>query len=606
METHKFELNLTGLLRLLADHIYSTDEVGIRELIQNSHDAIQRRKIEENSPSPHPRIDIVTDSLHGTLTISDNGAGLTADEIRRYLATIGASGTAELRSDLIGQQGEKQFVGCFGIGFLSGFTLASKIELTTRSYRGEEAFRFECDGDEDYELSRHEAMDVGTSVKLHMKPEAEYLLEGHRLLSCIRKYADFLSVPIHVDGSEVAVNRMSAPWEHADPEKAISRYIDQSLGNDSIVAFRLRDWCVDLGHDQLTLPLNGFLWVPRTHVGITSQPGLRVYVRRMLIVERERAMLPKHSLVNGVVDCPALQPTASREAIVRDDTYDLVCRAIEEQIAMEFRRLAEREPELWKEIALHHTETLLAWANQDDDFFTRVMNDIPLPTSRGRMTLDQYLSLSDGRLHCLSHDASATSIQSRVLSEANLGMPAINLSSSLVERFVEKYVRKNRSVELVRLDDVSPQFLHPVDSRGYETLMERVRLHGLDVEVSAYQPLELPAVLVSSIQTQSARDAMEACRSDGLPAVVAEVLESYVDEMVERNGSLEGTLMLNANAPLIQELSRVDQWNERADAVLSLVCEQAKVISGMRLNTTQSRDSLQVTAQAMTKVLKND
>jgi molecular chaperone HtpG len=101
MATQKFELHLKGLLKVLAEHIYSTNLVGIRELIQNSHDAIQRRAIEEQPPSYQPRIDIETDRVSGTLSLHDNGAGLTEDEIHKYLAVIGASGTGELRQDLI-------------------------------------------------------------------------------------------------------------------------------------------------------------------------------------------------------------------------------------------------------------------------------------------------------------------------------------------------------------------------------------------------------------------------------------------------------------------------------------------------------------------------
>src|SRR5262245_58660464 len=136
MQNHRFNLHLPGLLKVLAEHLYSGKKVGLRELIQNAHDSCTRRKIEQADPHYRPRIDINADPAKRLLTIRDNGSGLTAQEISDYLTTIGRGYTRELRERLTAAEAA-QLIGQFGIGFLAAFLLADEVTLTTRSFRGE-------------------------------------------------------------------------------------------------------------------------------------------------------------------------------------------------------------------------------------------------------------------------------------------------------------------------------------------------------------------------------------------------------------------------------------------------------------------------------------
>ena len=137
-ERQRFNLHLPGLLKVLAEHLYSSKKVGVRELIQNSHDSCVRRRIEGNETDYPPRIDLAIDPVKRTLIISDNGFGLTADEITNYLSTIGRGYTRELREQLsLASRAEAaELIGQFGLGFLSAFLLASEVILTTRSFQG--------------------------------------------------------------------------------------------------------------------------------------------------------------------------------------------------------------------------------------------------------------------------------------------------------------------------------------------------------------------------------------------------------------------------------------------------------------------------------------
>src|SRR3954454_4022992 len=196
-ERQRFNLHLPGLLKVLAEHLYSSKKVGVRELIQNSHDSCVRRRLEGDEPDYEPRIDLSIDPDKRTLTVSDNGYGLTADEITNYLATIGRGYTRELRErlSLCSATEATELIGQFGLGFLSAFLLASEVTLLTRSAQGGPALRWFSTGDEHYDIRPGDRDAIGTTVELKVKPAASFILSDQALADTVRTYADFLPIP---------------------------------------------------------------------------------------------------------------------------------------------------------------------------------------------------------------------------------------------------------------------------------------------------------------------------------------------------------------------------------------------------------------------------
>src|SRR5436305_33996 len=154
METRgRFQLHLPGLLKVLAEHLYSTQKVGVRELLQNAHDSCVRRALEYPEPSYRPRIDLMVEPATRMLRIADNGCGLTIEEIHEYLTVIGRGYTRELRDRLAAEDPEtsQELIGQFGIGFLSAFLLAAELTVQTRSVGGSPPLRWFSTGNEDFE-----------------------------------------------------------------------------------------------------------------------------------------------------------------------------------------------------------------------------------------------------------------------------------------------------------------------------------------------------------------------------------------------------------------------------------------------------------------------
>ncbi|MBM3275566.1 MAG: ATP-binding protein, partial [Candidatus Sericytochromatia bacterium] len=214
MEVAKLEIHAENVLPIIKKWLYSDKEIFLRELLSNSVDAITKLKhvaLTESVPAPPPGIDIRVDKDRGTLTISDTGIGMSAEEIRTYLGQVAFSGAESfLERYKLGQEGDF-IIGHFGLGFYSAFMVAEKVEVVSKSYKaGEPAVRWISEGGLEYSLDGAEREETGTDVILHLgKNETDYL-EDVRVLHIVKKYCNFLPVPIRLAGRQI--NEQSPLW----------------------------------------------------------------------------------------------------------------------------------------------------------------------------------------------------------------------------------------------------------------------------------------------------------------------------------------------------------------------------------------------------------
>ncbi|MBI1915001.1 MAG: ATP-binding protein [Planctomycetes bacterium] len=604
-ERQRFNLHLPGLLKVLAEHLYSSKRVGVRELIQNSHDSCVRRRIEGDEPDYEPRIDLSIDPDQRTLTVSDNGYGLTADEITTYLATIGRGYTRELRErlSLDDAAAATELIGQFGLGFLSAFLLASEVTLLTRSAQGGPCYGWHSGGDEYYQMQPAWREEIGTTVELRLKPAASFLLQERSLIETVRQYADFLPIPIHVQEEQLPVNLMAPPWEADHPDRAIKDYISRAFRTESLWVMPLRDWKVDLGHDTLTVPLNGFLFVPPGSVASVREFGdLNVYIRRMFICERERDLLPPWArFVRGVVDSPLLQPTASRESIHQDDNFELVRQAMEEQLGEGLRELAREEVSTWKRIVRGHADLIISWAVSDNEFFDRVEDIVTFRTSRGPLSLREYLDLSGGTLYYVTRELG--SLQEQVLAEGR-DVPAIDASWSLITPFLEKYASRHPDVALVQLDGEAEQLLRPVSEEKFAALLDFYRRREVKARVASFKPAEAPALVLYPQGAELAREAQESRQAGDLPGPLAGLVQEYIDQKFSGGTDLRGTLYLNASCPLVRQLAEKPPAAETLSAVLTLLHQVARLFAGRMLSAADAVEAFGETTQAIQGLLR--
>jgi len=278
-EQHQIQINLPGLLRMLGENIYAEADVAIREMIQNAHDTCIIRGTQDDS-FQSPQIHISFDKARQTLSIADNGTGMTEADLHKNLATIGESFTRIQREQLRQQDAREAalLIGQFGIGLLSAFSISRQVEVFTRHWQDDQGFRWVCEGDIHYTIEPYNKTTNGTTVILRLLDSKLELLDESRLRQAIKKYADFLSIPIFLNGNQA--NACTPPWESENTD--LSEYIQKrwDLLPFSIIAFDTEA----MKSDQSLPRVSGLLFVPLIPFELSRHFGeIDIYISRMFI-----------------------------------------------------------------------------------------------------------------------------------------------------------------------------------------------------------------------------------------------------------------------------------------------------------------------------------
>jgi molecular chaperone HtpG len=332
----------------------------------------------------------------------------------------------------------------------------------------------------------------------------------------------------------------------------------------------------------VTIPLQGFLFVPPSSVASVREYGdMRVFIRRMFITDQEQDLLPPWArFVRGVIDCPLLQPTASRENLHQDDTFEAVRQALEDQLGAALRRLAAEQPNIWKQIVRGHTDVITGWAVRDNEFFERVAPIITFRTSRGQLNLAEYLRLTDDTLYFVTRELG--SLQEQLLAEGH-DVPVIDASWFAVTPFLEKYASRNLGVRLQQLDGDAGQLLRPVDAAPFAGLLEAYRAMGVRAAVAAFKPIDVPALMIYPHNAEFIIESRKALDEEAIPDAIAGLVGQYLEQFDSSESDLKGTLYLNASSGLVRELAANPPAAPAFAATLTLLHQIARVFAGRTL-----------------------
>jgi molecular chaperone HtpG len=499
MTSHQIQINLPGLLRMLGENIYADPEVAVREMIQNAHDGSIIRMTKQ-AEFKNPAIHLTFDKARRTLTIADNGTGMTEEELHKNLATIGESFTRMQKEDLRGKQREEAalLIGQFGIGLLSAFAIARQVEFYTRSYQGgSHGLKWTCAGDINYTVEKVAKDDVGTRVVLHVLDSKLDLLDEKRLRQAVKKYADFLPIPIQLNGSQV--NTGTPPWERTDDEQFdYEEYLQQryDLFPLAVIPFDTRSMEAEAQRDMPNVA--GILFIPLIPFELTRDFGeVDVYVSRMFVKGNEKDLLPRWArFVKGVINSPDLTPTLSRGELVVDDNYKKIREFLGAVVLGYLRMLQQKAPEKLKLIVGAYNNTIKARAMDDDAFFDAVCDLVRVSTDRGQITMSEYLAKSANIIYYFAERGTAT--QHKLLF-AHKGLPVIDASWGQEEEFLEKYAER-KGVKIERLAagaGVIFKVLETVDEKWQALERDFERTVRRAAKAVEFEPETVPAVLVA-------------------------------------------------------------------------------------------------------------
>lgn len=517
------KVDLSGLMAVLGEHLYSTPNVALRELIQNAHDSCHRRRLESDPESREdfePRVDVNASRADQTLSITDNGAGLTRDEIEKYLATVGSGYTRTLREK--GSDHGKGLIGFFGLGFLSAFIIAERTEVHTCSYQDpERAWLFSSRSGQSYTVRSAPVRPVGTTVTLHLSAKYAELGDIDTLHTLLLRYCGLLEFPIHV-AQLGAVNADPPPWrDRRDHSPLRRKKLALELASRFEPTFQPL-FTLPIQSGGSDAPCDGMLWLQDGSTYATSDNrNVWVFVRGMMVTDEDRELLPSWAgFVGAVVESDALVPTASRESLQKNDTYHRTAEQLRESLVTGLAEVAKTDPESWQRMLTRHNEALLGASLCDDRLFDLLDRQLTVPTSQGDLPVPAVLERSGGKIHVAQSDDSGFE---ELLFRA-LKVPVVRGTRYGALPFCQLYTSR-RSGQLVLLgtgtgnrDLFRPAELSPDDA-------ERLKIwfahDDVEVVLARYRPGHLPLVLVPDRDVELKRrlESDEAKRSIGTAAL---------------------------------------------------------------------------------------
>jgi len=366
-ETFGFQAEVVQLLDLMINSLYSNKEIFLRELISNASDAIDRLRLEllaqgENPEEEGPlQIRVSYDRDAGTLTVADNGIGMSRAEVIEHIGTIAKSGTREFFQALTGdQRQDATLIGQFGVGFYSAFIVADRVELITRraGLAAEDTVRWSSDGRGQYTLEAAERPGRGTTVVLHLRDDDRDLLNGYRLRAIIAKYSDHISLPIVMPSETSAekdeqsaapetVNQASALWTRPKSEISDQEYTDfyKHIASDYADPLSWVHSKIE-GTYEYTLLLFIPARAPYDLWLLDSSRGVRLHVRRIFIMEDSGQLMPRYlRFIRGVIDSSDLPLNVSRELLQGSRVVDRIRSNAVKKVLQLLKDLAEKEPD---------------------------------------------------------------------------------------------------------------------------------------------------------------------------------------------------------------------------------------------------------------------
>ena len=360
-EIKEFQAETKQVLRLVIHSLYSHKEIFLRELISNASDACEKLRFEAIATpdllgGDSLSITLTPDSAAGTLSIRDNGIGMSQEEVIDNLGTIARSGTKKFLETLSGDSAkDAQLIGQFGVGFYSAFIVADKVTVLSKRSDAP-GIRWESDGEGQYQIEGSDKADRGTEVILHLREEDKEFLEPSRLRTLVRKYSDHLSTPIvlKADDKEETINQAKAFWTRPKSELKDEDYqaFYKHLAHDSEDA---RLWA----HNKVegNIEYTSLLYLPKRApfdlYEREQKGGIQLYVKRVFIMDKAAELLPPYlRFMRGLVDSADLPLNVSRELLQNNRTVEKIKSALVKRSLDMLEELAANKPqeyaEFWK------------------------------------------------------------------------------------------------------------------------------------------------------------------------------------------------------------------------------------------------------------------
>ena len=414
MERKQFKTEVSELLHLIIHSLYSHKEIFLRELVSNASDALDKLKyrtlVDGKTPDGELRIDIsFTEGDKRTLTISDNGIGMSHDELNDNLGTIARSGTKSFLQSLTeDQKKDSNLIGQFGVGFYSAFMVADKVEVTSKAYGQEQAYKWVSDGKDKYTIEEAEREGCGTTIVLYLNDEGKEYGNRWQIENLIKQYSDHIAYPIYlaydqntyddkynVTGTEHKVekiNSAAALWTRSKSslkEEDYNSFYKDTCHDSENPLFYLHTKAE--GATEYTTLFFIPAKAPFDMYHADYKPGVKLYVKRVYITDDDKELLPTYlRFVKGVIDSEDLPLNVSREILQQNRVMSTIRNASVKKLLGEFKKISEQNPELYNKFIEQYNRPLKEGLYQDYANRDELLDLVRFKSS----TVDGYTSLA--------------------------------------------------------------------------------------------------------------------------------------------------------------------------------------------------------------------
>ena len=597
LEKGNITIHTENIFPIIKKSLYTDHEIFLRELISNSVDAISKLKMaslagEARGEVPEPEINLAIDKENRTLSITDNGIGMTGEEIKKYINQVAFSSAEEFINKY--QKSANDLIGHFGLGFYSAFMVAKKVEIDTLSYQeGATPVHWSCDGSPEFELTDSSRSQIGTTITLTLMDEEGEYLEPARIRQLVKTYSDFMPVPIKIDGE--VINQQRALWKESPQNLTKEDYLEfyrylYPFQEEPLL------W-VHLNTDYPFL-LNGILYFPKLRPDVDVSKGqLKLFCNQVFVSDHCEEIIPDFLMpLRGVIDSPDIPLNVSRSALTKDRTVrriaDFIAKKIADRLKSLYNEDAKEYIRCWGDVG-----TFIKFGSLKEDKFKQQVEDIliyrttykPLETpvqvavqtaegdawqeataktpleaieQEGYTTLKAYLERHKERhenrvFYCTDPRSQSTYVE-------------LYKNQGLEILFFDSFIDTNYFIPFLEREYSDVKFTR-VDSELDSTLLERDQASEIIDPASNKTRAELiKEIFAKALDNSRINIKTEALKSDDPqatpPAIV--LLPEAMRRLQEMTAMMqqkamafpeEHILMINTNHPLIQQIIQISQ-----------------------------------------------
>jgi len=559
LESGKISVQTENIFPIIKKWLYSEKDIFVRELVSNAVDAINKLKkislTEEFEGGTDYRIDLTFDQEARTLSIEDNGIGMTAEEVKKYINQIAFSGAEDFFKKYQASEGDPGIIGHFGLGFYSSFMVSKKVVIETKSYQKDsQAVKWESESGVDFQISISDRQTRGTKITLHLDSESGEYLDKWKLKELIKKFCDFLPVPIYVSGEQA--NKQKPLWAEQPsslkPEdyKEFYNYLFPFSGEPH---FHI--------HLNVDYPfrVQGILFFPKlTHELEVIKNGIKLYCNSVFVSDEANELVPQFlTVLRGAIDIPDLPLNVSRSYLQTDPLVKKISahiiKKISDKLSEEYKKDPEGFKKIWDEISIFVKFGMM----QDEKFYEGTKNILLFKSSKGGyVTLEDYWNRNQEKNEKKVFYAPEIEANSGILDLfSSQGLEAILTDSRIDSHFLQFLEGKNPDMRFQRVDsDIIDQV---IDKESKSTLVDSENKTETDRIIDLFKGV---------LNREGLQIKAEALKSPEVSAMI--ILPEYMRRISEMNLGVtqdksalfkNHTLLVNTNSQLVKSTLKLSQ-----------------------------------------------